>query len=349
MNKDLTVLGIETSCDETSASVVVNGRKVLSCVIESQINIHRIFGGVVPEVASRNHVEAIDRVVKLALKEANLTLQDIDLIGVTYGAGLVGALLVGVSYAKSLSQASNIPLIAVNHIEGHCCANYITHSELTPPFISLMVSGGHTAISLVEDYLTYTTLSSTVDDAIGEAFDKVARLLGLPYPGGPEIDRLAKLGSNVLPFPSILLSNFNFSYSGIKTAVANYINNSLSRGLEPSSQDICASFTFNAIDGLITAVTHFAKLYNLNKIAFSGGVSANSYLRSRAQELAKQGYLIYLPELKYCTDNGAMIASRAYFQYVAGGQTAELTLNAEPTLKLRGEISKKIQRNKISK
>lgn len=339
MTKDILTLGIETSCDETSASVVKNGTEVLSCVINSQIDIHRVFGGVVPEIASRNHIENIDVVVKEALTRANVTVSEIDAIGVTYGAGLVGALLVGVAYAKGLAQASGKPLIAVNHIEGHLSANYLTHRDLQPPFISLMTSGGHTAISYVESSKKYTVLASTVDDAIGEAFDKVARLLGLPYPGGVEIDKLSQKGENNVKFPSVLLKNGNFSYSGLKTATANYINSQKMKGEEINVPNLCLSFTHAAVDGLITACKTHLKKYKCGKLAVSGGVSANSYLREEAKKLEKDGVKVYLPEMLYCTDNGAMIASRAYFQYIEK-DFADLSLNAAPTLKLRGEISK---------
>ncbi|MDD3831729.1 MAG: tRNA (adenosine(37)-N6)-threonylcarbamoyltransferase complex transferase subunit TsaD [Clostridia bacterium] len=342
-DKGILTLGIETSCDETSVSVVRNGNYVLSNVVASQIPIHRVFGGVVPEVASRNHIDVIDDVTRQAIIQAGITLGDIDLIGVTYGAGLVGALLVGVSYAKSLAQALNVPLMAVNHIEGHLCANYITHHTLAPPFISLMTSGGHTAISLVEHKNTYTTLCSTVDDAVGEAFDKVARLLGLPYPGGPEIDKLAQQGQPKIVFPSVLLRNGNFSYSGLKTAVANYINKCNMTNTPINREDLCASFTKSAIDGLIDRAVSCANKFSIRSIVLSGGVSANTYIRQRASQLTEQGYNIYMPQLCYCTDNGAMIASCAYYMYIYGQQPADLSLNACPTLKLRGEYVKKHQ------
>lgn len=338
--KDILTLGIETSCDETSASVVKNGNEVLSCVINSQIDIHKVFGGVVPEIASRNHIENIDVVVKQALTEANATIDDIDAIGVTYGAGLVGALIVGVSYAKALAQAANKPLIAVNHIQGHLSANYITHKDLQPPFISLMTSGGHTAISYVESQEKYTVLASTVDDAIGEAFDKVARMLGLTYPGGVQIDKLSQSGKPNIKLPSVLLKNGNFSYSGLKTATANYINTCKMKGEEINVNDLCASFTTAAVDGLITACCSHLRKYKCKKLAVSGGVSANSYLRKKALDLRSLGYEVYLPEMLYCTDNGAMIASRAYFQFIDGEGIADMSLNAAPTLKLRGEIKK---------
>lgn len=344
--KDILTLGIETSCDETAAAVVKNGQIVLSSVVSSQIDIHRLFGGVVPEVASRNHAEVIDKVVNLALKEAHVAINQIDCIGVTYGAGLEGALLVGVSFAKSLAQAAEIPLFAVNHIEGHAAANFLCKKPPQYPFISLTVSGGHTAIFLVKGVSEYLTLCSTVDDAIGEAFDKVARLLGLPYPGGPEVDRLSKKGKANIVFPSVLLNNGNFSYSGIKTAVANYLNNAANRGRgsEINKADVAASFTFYAVEGLIKALKDNCKKQNLFSVAVSGGVASNSYLRQRVKELEKEGYKIFLPQKEYCCDNGAMIASRAYFQFISKEMPATLDLNAQPSLKLRGEYKKKDKR-----
>lgn len=352
MKENLLVLGIESSCDETAASVVRNGRDMLSNAIASQIDIHRLYGGVVPEIAGRNHIEAIDRVTEKALKDAGVTLDDIDAIAVTYGAGLVGALLVGVSFAKSLAQASNIPLYAVNHIEGHICANYITHRELEPPYICILASGGHTAVTRVDDYDKITVLCSTIDDAAGEAFDKVARTMGLPYPGGVEIDRRAKLGEKIYKFHGVVAENGNFSYSGLKTGVLNLINNAMQKGarLLPKSEagendiaieNVCASFTFTAIDGLIKRAEEELIKSGLKKLAVAGGVGANSYLRERALMLEKNGIKVYLPEKVLCTDNAAMIASNGYFQIYKGKEPADITLNAMPTLKLRGERPKK--------
>lgn len=336
MKKDIYILGIESSCDETAASVVKNGREILSNVVLSQIDIHRLYGGVVPEIASRNHVEVVDRVVAQALKEANLALSDLSAVAVTYGAGLVGALLVGVSFAKGLCQASGLPLIAVNHIEGHICANYITYPDLQPPYMCLLTSGGHTAVVKVADYDEYDVLRSTVDDAVGEAFDKVARVLGLPYPGGPEIDKLAQKGEAVYPFHSVVISNGNFSYSGLKTAVINTVHNAKQRGEDFRAEDVAASFNKCAVDGLVDCLVKESVKHNLKTVAVAGGVGANSYLRSRLAQLEKQGYRVCLPKLSLCGDNAAMIASRGYFMYTKG-QFADLTLNACPTLKLRGE------------
>lgn len=336
MKKDVFILGIESSCDETAASIVKNGREILSNVVLSQIDIHRLYGGVVPEIASRNHVEAVDKVVEQALSDANLSLKDISAVAVTYGAGLVGALLVGVSYAKGLCQASGLPLIAVNHIEGHICANYLTYADLTPPYLCLLTSGGHTAIVKVTDYDSYDVLRSTVDDAVGEAFDKVARVLGLKYPGGPEIDKLAEQGNACHKFHSVVISNGNFSYSGLKTAVINTIHNAEQRGEQLNKADVAKSFNICAVDGLVDALDKERKKSGLKTVAVAGGVGANSYLRERMKEFEKQGVRVCLPKLSLCGDNAAMIASRGYFMYEKG-QFADLTLNACPTLKLRGE------------
>ena len=334
--KDILILGIESSCDETAASVVKNGREVLSNVVFSQIDIHKLYGGVVPEIASRNHIQVVDQVVKLALDEAKVTLKDISAIAVTYGAGLVGALLVGVSFAKGLSQASGLPLIAVNHIEGHICANYITYPDLQPPYMCLLTSGGHTAVVRVEDYDKYTVLASTVDDAVGEAFDKVARVLKLPYPGGPHVDKLAKDGAPVYKFHSVVISNGNFSYSGLKTAVINTVHNALQKGEEVNPADIACSFNHVAIDGLIDTLRLHTKQSGLDTVAVAGGVGANSYLRERMKEFENDGIRVCLPQLNLCGDNAAMIASRGYFMYL-NGEFGDLSLNACPTLKLRGE------------
>lgn len=337
MKKDIYILGIESSCDETAASVVKNGREILSNVVLSQIDIHKLYGGVVPEIAGRNHVEVVDRVVAEALAQAKLTVSDLDGIAVTYGAGLVGALLVGVSFAKGLSQASGVPLIAVNHIEGHICANYLTYPDLEPPYLCLLTSGGHTAVVKVLDYDKYDVLCSTVDDAVGEAFDKVARVLGLPYPGGPQIDRLAKTGKPSYKFHSVVISNGNFSYSGLKTAVINTVHNAEQKGEPIIKEDIACSFTHYAIDGLVDTLIQAQRKCGLNTVAVAGGVGANSYLRQRMTELQAQGIRVCLPSLPLCGDNAAMIASRGYYMY-CNGSFADLTLNACPTLKLRGEL-----------
>lgn len=335
-NKDVFVLGIESSCDETAAAVVKNGREILSNVVLSQIDVHRLYGGVVPEIASRNHVEAIDKVVQQALIDANLTLKDLGAVAVTYGAGLVGALLVGVSYAKGLCQAANLPLVAVNHIEGHVCANYLTYPDLEPPYLCLLTSGGHTAIVEVVGYDSYDVICSTVDDAVGEAFDKVARVLGLPYPGGPQIDKLAREGQPVHKFHSVVTSNGNFSYSGLKTAVINLMHNAEQKGETLSKPDVAASFTVAAIDGLIDRLAEEVTRRNAKTVAVAGGVGANSYLRDRMKKFQSNGVRVCLPQLSLCGDNAAMIASRGYYSYVKG-EFANLTLNAVPTLKLRGE------------
>ncbi len=333
---DIYILGIESSCDETAASVVKNGRQILSNTVLSQVDIHKIYGGVVPEIASRNHVEAIDKVVRQALEEANLTLSDINAVAVTYGAGLVGALLVGVSYAKGLCQASGLPLIAVNHIEGHICANYLTYADLEPPYTCLLTSGGHTAIVNVLDYDCYDVVCSTVDDAVGEAFDKAARVLGLPYPGGPQIDKLENQGEASYKFHSVVISNGNFSYSGLKTAVINLVHTAEQKGEPINKADVAASFCHAAIDGLIDRLAQAIAQSGAKTIAVAGGVGANSYLRKRMTEFEKQGIRVCLPALALCGDNAAMIASRGYYLYLKG-EFADLSLNACPTLKLRGE------------
>ncbi len=335
-DNDIYILGIESSCDETASAVVKNGREILSDVVLSQIDIHRLYGGVVPEIASRNHVEAIDKVVKKALSDANVTLGDIDAVAVTYGAGLVGALLVGVSYAKGLAQAQGLPLVAVNHIEGHICANYLTYPDLVPPYTCLLTSGGHTAIVNVEDYDGYNVVCSTVDDAVGEAFDKVARVLGLPYPGGPQIDALSQRGQNVYKFHSVVTSNGNFSYSGLKTAVLNLLHNAEQRGEKLDPSDVACSFTHTAVDGLIDRLRQVVEQNGAQTVAVAGGVGANSYLRSRLKEFERKGLRVCLPKLSLCGDNASMIASRGYYMYI-NGERAPLSLNACPTLKLRGE------------
>lgn len=333
---DILILGIESSCDETAASVVKNGREVLSGTVFSQIDIHRLYGGVVPEIASRNHVEVIDRVVAEALKEADVKLSDIDAVAVTYGAGLVGALLVGVSFAKGLCQAAGLPLIAVNHIEGHICANYLTYPDLEPPYMCLLTSGGHTAIVKVTDYDGYDVLCSTVDDAVGEAFDKVARVLGLPYPGGPQIDKLSRTGNPVYKFHTVALPNGNFSYSGLKTAVINLVHNAKQKGESILPADVACSFNRCAIDGLIGRLREETAKSGLTTVAVAGGVGANGYLRERMNEFSSDGLRVCMPELSLCGDNAAMIASRGYYMFLKK-DFADLSLNACPTLKLRGE------------
>lgn len=328
--KDIYVLGIESSCDETSVAIVKNGREILSNVINSQIKIHENYGGVVPEIASRCHTEVINQVTKQALKEANIKLEDIDVIGATYGPGLVGALLVGVSYAKGLSFASGKPLLGVNHIEGHIAANYITHKDLKPPFICLIISGGHTHLVKVNDYTDFEILGKTRDDAIGEAFDKVARVVGLGYPGGPKVDKLAKEGKETIELPLAHMENMDFSFSGIKTAVIN-LNH---KDPNINKADLCKSFEKAATDMLENNIKKAIRKTKLNKIVLAGGVSSNSYIRSRLDDLAQKEKLeMYYPELILCTDNAAMIAAAGYYNYIKG-EKSELTLNAVPNLKL---------------
>ncbi len=327
--KDTYILGIETSCDETSAAVVKNGREVLSNIINSQIKIHEQYGGVVPEIASRCHIEVINDVVKRALKEANIDMNQINAISCTYGPGLVGALLVGVSYAKGLSYATNIPLVATNHIQGHIAANYITHKELKPPFLCLIISGGHTHLVHIKDYTEFEILGKTRDDAIGEAFDKVARVIGLGYPGGPKVDKMAKCGQPNIQLPKTHFDNLDFSFSGIKTAVINLMNNHP----ETNKEDLCASFEKTVTEVLIENTKKAAKQLKINTIALAGGVSANSYIRNEFEKLKQEGMNIYYPKLDLCTDNAAMIASAGYYNYLQNNFSG-LELNAIPNLKL---------------
>ncbi len=328
--KDILTLGIESSCDETSVSVVKNGREVLSNVINSQVPIHEKFGGVVPEIASRNHVEAISSVTKKALEDAKVTFDDIDAICVTYGPGLVGTLLVGVSYAKALSYATGIPLVPVNHIEGHIAANYITFKKLEPPFLCLVVSGGHTHLVHIKDYTKFDILGSTRDDAIGEAYDKVARVIGLEYPGGPKIDKLAKEGNPNIELPETHFDNLDFSFSGIKTAVLNLHH----KNPTINKANLCASFEKATTDVLLENTKRALEKLKLNKVALAGGVSANSYIREQFLKLGQEEKIeIYYPELKLCTDNAAMIASAGYYRYLSG-ERGKLDLNAIPNLKL---------------
>ena len=331
MKKDIITLGIESSCDETSVAVVKNGREVLSNVINSQIEIHKRFGGVVPEIASRNHVEAISSVTKEALEQAKVSFQDIDVIACTYGPGLVGALLVGVAYAKALSYDLNKPLVGVNHIQGHIAANYITHKELKPPFLCTVISGGHTHLVHIKDYTEFEILGKTRDDAIGEAFDKVARVIGLEYPGGPKIDKLGKEGEPNIELPHTYFEDsLDFSFSGIKTAILNLHH----KNPDVNKANLCASFQKTATDMLITNTKKAIRKLDVNKIALAGGVSASDYIRKRFEELGKEENVeIYYPELKLCTDNAAMIASAGYYNYLAGN-TADLSLNAIPNLKI---------------
>lgn len=335
--EDKYILAIESSCDETSAAVVLNGREVLSNVIASQISTHEQYGGVVPEVASRMHIEAISGVVEEALLKANITLEKIDAIGVTYGPGLVGALLVGLQFAKGLAFASKKPLVGVNHIEGHICANYIQHKDLKPPFVSLVVSGGHTFIVHVKDYGIYEVIGQTRDDAAGEAYDKVARALGLGYPGGPKIDKLAKEGNpKAITFPK---ANFHeetldFSFSGVKSAVLNYLNKCNMQNIEINKADVAASFQQAVVDVLKDNVLLTCKKKNIDTIAIAGGVASNSTLRETLiNEAGKKGIKVLFPTPILCTDNAAMIGSAAYFNFI-NGKVNDLNLNAKPNLKL---------------
>ncbi|MFX0548249.1 tRNA (adenosine(37)-N6)-threonylcarbamoyltransferase complex transferase subunit TsaD [Hathewaya histolytica] len=337
MEKGIKILSIESSCDETSAAVVVDGRKVLSNVISSQISTHEKFGGVVPEVASRKHIEAISAVVDEAIKESNVTMEEIDAIAVTYGPGLVGALLVGLQYAKGLAYALKKPLIGVNHIEGHICANFIEHENLEPPFVCLIVSGGHTFIVYMKDYGEFEVLGQTRDDAAGEAFDKVARAIGLGYPGGPKIDKISKMGNAfAINFPKAKFSEetLDFSFSGIKSAVLNYLNNAKMKGEEVKNEDVAASFQRAVVEVLAENAMKACKLKNVDKIIVAGGVACNSALRDELnKEGEKRGIKVLYPSPILCTDNAAMIGSAGYFEYKKG-RVAELTLNAVPNLKL---------------
>ena len=330
MKKDVIIMGIESSCDETSVAIVKNGRTLLSNIIDTQISIHEKFGGVVPEIASRNHVEAISNVMKKSLEEANVELKDIDAIACTYGPGLVGALLVGVSYAKALSYSLQVPLIPVNHIEGHIDANYLTHQDLKPPFLCMLMSGGNTQIVHVKDYTEFEILGKTRDDAIGEAFDKVARVIGLGYPGGPKIDKLAKEGTANIELPKTHMEGLDFSFSGLKTAVINLHHK------EPdiNKANLAASFEKDVSEILITNIKQAIKQTNIKKVVLAGGVSANSYVRNEFDKMAKEENVeIYYPELVLCTDNAAMIAVAGYYEYLKGSR-ADLSLNAVPNLKI---------------
>lgn len=335
--EDVIILAIESSCDETAAAVVKNGRTVLSNVISSQIDLHTLYGGVVPEIASRKHMEQINQVIRQALSEAGLTLDDITAIAVTYGPGLVGALLVGVAEAKALAFATNKPLIGVHHIEGHISANYIEHVELEPPFGCLVVSGGHTHLVNVKDYGEYEILGKTRDDAAGEAFDKVARAVGLGYPGGPKIDRLAKEGNpNAIEFPRAKISGseYDFSFSGIKSSVLNYINQCEMKKEEINKADLVASFQNAVVDVLVSHAIHAAKEYGFKKLAIAGGVASNSALRAGMKSACEeQGIEFYYPSPIICTDNAAMIGAAAYYEYIKGHR-ASWNLNAVPNLKL---------------
>ena len=335
--KDINILAIESSCDETAAAVVHNGREVRSNVISSQIDLHKLYGGVVPEIASRKHIEKINQVIEEALKEAHTTLDDIDAIGVTYGPGLVGALLVGVAEAKAIAFARNLPLIGVHHIEGHISANYIENPELEPPFLCLVVSGGHTHLVCVKDYGKYEILGRTRDDAAGEAYDKVARAIGLGYPGGPKIDRLAKEGNpEAVKFPKAHMedSPFDFSFSGLKSAVLNHINGCRMKGESFDPADIAASFQKAVVDVLVENSMHAVEVYGMNRFALAGGVASNSALREGMKSACeKKGIQLYYPSPILCTDNAAMIGAAAYYEYLSGTRHG-WDLNAVPNLKL---------------
>ena len=335
--KTVTILAVESSCDETAASVVVNGRQVLSNVISSQIDIHTLYGGVVPEIASRKHTERINQVIRKALSEAGKTLGEMDAIAVTYGPGLVGPLLIGVSAAKALSFGTGIPLIGVHHIEGHISANYIAAPDLEPPFVCLVVSGGHTHLVLVRDYGEYEILGRTQDDAAGEAFGKVAREIGLGYPGGPKIDKVSALGNpEAVRFPrgKVDGSRYDFSFSGMKSAVLNYLNTAKMKGEQICVEDVAASFQAAVVDVLVSHAMWAIDEYGLDKFALAGGVAANTALRTAMHaECEKRGTAFYCPPPILCTDNAAMIGSAAYYEYIRGVRSG-YDLNAIPGLRL---------------
>ncbi len=333
--KDVLILSVESSCDETAIALVRNGREVVANIVSTQIEIHKQFGGVVPEVASRNHIKNISSVLDEALIQSGMTLQDIDAVAVTYGAGLMGALLVGVNFAKTLAYALKLPLIAVSHVHGHIGANYISHKNLEPPFLCLMVSGGHTAIVDVQDYCKFKLVGTTVDDSVGECFDKVARVLGLPYPGGPNIDRLAKLGQNNVKFnyKPPLRDGYNFSFSGLKTAVVNFVHNKEQKEVSFSKEDVACSFQELATDELVSKTIKACKVFDKQKLVIAGGVGANSRLRDKlTSQCSENGVRVFMPDLKYCTDNAAMIGSIAYYYVLAGIGLADLTLTARPVV-----------------
>lgn len=328
-------LTIETSCDETSVAILRDGREVLSNIVSTQIEIHKNYGGVVPEIASREHISNISYVVEEAIREAGINFNDLEYIGVTYGPGLIGALLVGVSYAKALAYALNIPIVPTHHIAGHIAANYLTYKELEPEFLSLVVSGGHTHLIYVKDYTEFEILGKTRDDAVGEAFDKVARTLGLKYPGGPEVSKLAKLGKPSYKLPKTKFEDYDFSFSGIKTAVINIAHK---EGEKLIKEDLAASFENTVCEELVSTTIRVMKDKNINKIALAGGVSANLKLRDLLKsEAEKNGFEVYLPDLKYCTDNAAMIGAAAYYNFISGKKydiIDKLDLNAIANLKI---------------
>ena len=336
VKENAVILAIESSCDETCAAVIKGGRDILSSKIMSSATEHIRFGGVVPEIASRAHTSAVSLVVKEAIEASGLTLKDIDAVAVTYGAGLLGALLVGVSYAKTLAYSLGVPLIAVSHIRGHLAAAYLSDKNLKPPFVSLLASGGHTAVIVVKDYDEFKILGSTLDDAVGEAFDKVARVLGLNYPGGPNVERLAREGQNSIKLPKMLKGEggYNFSYSGLKTAVINYAHGKEQKGEELPRADLAASCQSAALDILVEKAIQAAKEYNLKTVTVGGGVAANGYLREKlAKECEKNGLKLVLPEKVLCTDNAAMIGAEGYIRYLKG-EFADLSLNASARVDL---------------
>ncbi len=334
---EVLILAIESSCDETAAAVVRNGREVLSNIIYSQIELHKLYGGVVPEIASRKHIEKINQVIEEALKEAEVTLDDLDAVAVTYGPGLVGPLLVGVSEAKAISYAKQLPLVGVHHIEGHISANYIENKDLEPPFLCLVVSGGHTHLVRVNDYGKYEILGRTRDDAAGEAFDKVARAIGLGYPGGPKIDALAKEGNpDAIPFPKAKIADapYDFSFSGLKSAVLNYLNSCKMKGEDINRADVAASFQKAVVSVLIDHAMSAVKNTGMKKLALAGGVASNSALRAAAEKACEQnGVQLYRPSPILCTDNAAMIGAAGYYDYINGVRHG-LDLNAVPNLNL---------------
>lgn len=337
MKEDVLILAIESSCDETAAAVVKNGREVLSNVISSQIALHTLYGGVVPEIASRKHIEKINQVIEEALSQAGVTLKDLDAIGVTYGPGLVGALLVGVAEAKAISYAAKLPLVGVHHIEGHISANYIENKDLEPPFLCLVVSGGHTHLVKVADYGKYEILGKTRDDAAGEAFDKVARAIGLGYPGGPKIEEASHQGNpEAISFPKARVADnpYDFSFSGVKSAVLNYINGCKMKNLEIVPEDIAASFQKAVVDVLVAHSMHAVEEFGIKKFAIAGGVASNGVLREHMRAACQErGVKFYHPSPIFCTDNAAMIGAAAYYEYLAGTRHG-LDLNAIPNLKL---------------
>ena len=340
-DEDVYILAIESSCDETAAAVVKNGREVLSNVISSQIALHTLYGGVVPEIASRKHIEKINQVIREALKEASMTLEEMTAIAVTYGPGLVGALLVGVAEAKAIAYAAKKPLVGVHHIEGHVSANFIEHPDLEPPFVCLIVSGGHTHLVIVKDYGEFEIIGRTMDDAAGEAFDKVARAVGLGYPGGPKIDKVSKEGNpDAIHFPraAVAENEYDFSFSGLKSAVLNYLNGCQMKGIEINQADVAASFQKAVVDVLVEHSMDAVKRYHVDKFAIAGGVASNSHLRAALESAcSKQGVKFFRPSPILCTDNAAMIGAAGYYEYLKGVRHG-WDLNAVPNLKLGERI-----------